>query len=176
MKFYLNEEQVQYAIANPYSGNANPEAAAIGRVAEPIIIGCAEKQLDCEIREYNDPALPEIYKQQLGIRRRHDGLIFTDGKFQGINETKIISGPAIWLPLHEYKIYQYCTEVGLIYLLTLGICLNKSLRQCEYLGVVDFDKFAKQKPHLFTEDKLVFKGKDYKYVLNFSDFKDYFVE
>ena len=174
MKFELNEDDIANAINQRFSGSVAPVPAAMGRVAEPIIIKHVADQLNCEIRRYDDKALPSKHKNFLGKDKCHDGLIFDENVFIGVNETKTTTRQSVWLPKHEYGIYEYCSQQGLLYLLTLGSC-DINTRQCEYLGVVDFDEFAKSRYDLFTDDKLKLIGDSYKYSLNLSDFKEYFV-
>ena len=151
MIFSLDHNLLSYAINNPFSGCKNPERAAIGRVAEPLIINHICENLNIEIANFDDERLPIEFQSVLSTNKKHDGLIFLDNTFMGVNETKVVIYSDFIIPFGEIDVANFCKDAGLIYLLSIAKANIKNPifeTTCEYLGCVDFNNMRQINPKI----------------------------
>lgn len=143
-EFKLDPTAVAHAEEHPFPGCFSPRNAAYGRVAEPMLVKFGSESLGVIILPFDSPLLPTEYKKVLGIKYRHDGLVFAQSEFfefLGVLEAKLEVDKAPKLSIVEQDILKYCKDNNLQYFLSLGKMLNKRSLTCSYNGCIILTDF-----------------------------------
>lgn len=169
MKFECDKAEVELNILSSYTTTTDKVAAAFGRAAEKPALKIFSDLTGVAVKKFNSQWLPEHFISVLGQKCKHDGLGFdpVSGEFIGPIEHKLITHgekfnkTEVQLSNEELKIFNFCKEKELCYLLVLSIQLGYESMSCDYLGYLDLTQhpdviigktitISKARPHLIV--------------------------